>query len=129
MREKKTTQEAGIERRIVRRSPFIVLEVKWKHYDKIFIGYAENIGAGGLFLPSSQPMKVGDRFPVEFVLPDNETMVRCTCEVVWKKRYDTLGLVSEGMGIKFVDLDQSKRKAIATWVQKQEGKEGKKKKS
>jgi uncharacterized protein (TIGR02266 family) len=110
------------ERRRFGRSPFIVLEVKGKHYDQIFLGYAENIGPGGLFLSSSQPMKVGDRFPVEFILPDNKTKIRCTCEVVWKKRYDTQGMVSEGMGIKFVDLDQQKRKAITDWVRKREGK-------
>lgn len=122
MAGKTPQQTIEAERRRHRRAPFIVLEVKGKHYEKIFLGYAENIGTGGLFLSASQPMKVGDRFPVEFILPDNETKVRCTCEVVWKKRYDMRGMVTEGMGVKFVDLDQTKRKAIADWVKKKERK-------
>jgi len=112
----------GEEKRKYRRAPFMVLEVKGKHFEKIFVGYAENISPGGLFLSAAQPMKVGERFPVEFVLPDNVTMIRCTCEVVWKKRYDLKGMVSEGMGIRFVDLNQAKRKAITDWVKRQENK-------
>jgi uncharacterized protein (TIGR02266 family) len=116
----KSQEIVEAERRRHTRSPFIVLEIKGKHFDKTFIGYAENLGPGGLFLSAAQPMKVGDRFPVEFVLPDNKTKVRCNCEVVWKKRYDTKGVVSEGMGIRFVDLDQVNRKAIADWVKQKE---------
>ncbi len=115
-------EKTKVNRRQSSRLPFIVLEVKGKHSNKVFVAYAENISQGGLFLSSSQTLKVGDKFPIEFVLPDKKTKVRCTCEVVWKKRYDKMGLVSEGMGIRFVDLDPLQRKVIGEWIDKGEKK-------
>ncbi len=119
-----TTEEkkVGINRRQFQRTPFVVLEVQGKRSNKVFMAYAENISQGGLFLSSSQTLKVGDQFPVEFVLPDKKTKVRCTCEVAWKKRYDKMGLVSEGMGIRFVDLDPAQKKVIGEWIDKGEKK-------
>jgi uncharacterized protein (TIGR02266 family) len=100
----------------------MVLEVKGKRANKVFLAYAENISRGGLFLSSSQSLKVGDRFPIEFVLPDEKTKIRSTCEVVWKKRYDNMGLVSEGMGVRFVDIDPAQKKIIDHWMDKGEKK-------
>lgn len=96
----------------------MVLEVKGKRSNKVFLAYAENISRGGLFLSSSQSLKIGDRFPIEFVLPDEKTKIRSTCEVVWKKRYDNMGLVSEGMGVRFVGIDASQKKIIDHWIEK-----------
>lgn len=95
----------------------MVLEVKGRHYDKVFLAYAENVSQGGLFFSSSHPLKVGDTFPVEFVLPDNVTTVACTCEVVWKKQYEVKEGISQGIGIKFLDLDEAKQRVIAAYVE------------
>ncbi|MFY9269249.1 MAG: PilZ domain-containing protein [Candidatus Manganitrophaceae bacterium] len=105
------------------RIPFFILEVKGKHSNRIFVATAENISRGGLFLSSSKPLKIGDRFPIEFVLPDNKTTVRCTCEVAWKKKYDVKGVVSEGVGVRFVDLPPDQKKIINVWIEKEEKKE------
>ena len=115
-------EEIEVNRRKAQRTPFIVLEVKGKRSNKVFLAYAENISQGGLFLSSSHTLKVGDRFPIEFVLPDDKTKIRSTCEVVWKKRYDNMGLVSEGMGIRFVDIDSAQKKLIGQWIDKGEKK-------
>lgn len=96
----------------------MVLEIKGKHYDKIFIGYAENISRSGLCFSAANPPAVGTTFPVEFVLPDNRTMVQCTCRVVWQRRYETTGRPSVGVGVEFVDLDQAKRQLIDQWVKR-----------
>ncbi len=97
----------------------MVLEVKGKQFDKVFLAYAENLGLGGLRLTSSHPLKIGDHFPVEFVLPDQITKIACTCEVVW--RYDS-GSHSEGLGVRFVDLSQQLKKVIGTWIDEEEKK-------
>lgn len=115
-------EKTKVNRRQSTRVPFIVLEVKGKHSNKVFLAYAENISPGGLFLSSSQTLKVGDRFPIEFVLPDNKTKVRCTCEVAWKKKYDTNGIISEGVGVRFVDIAADQKKIISGWIDKQEKK-------
>lgn len=115
-------EKTKINRRQSTRVPYIVLEVKGKHSNKVFLAYAENISQGGLFLSSSQSLKIGDRFPIEFVLPDNKTTVRCTCEVAWKKKYDQNGVASEGVGVRFVDLDSSQKKIISGWVDQEDKK-------
>ena len=81
-----------------------------------------NISQGGAFLASRQSLKIGDRFPVEFVLPDNKTVVRCTSEVIWKKRYNRIGVASEGIGIRFVDLAPEQKKLLGEWIDKEDEK-------
>lgn len=99
----------------------MVLEVRGKSYDKIFVGYAENISRSGLFLSAANPPAVGATFPVEFVLPDNRTLVQCTCRVVWQHRYTTSGRPSVGVGVEFLDLDTLKRTLIDQWVKRKLG--------
>lgn len=96
----------------------MVVEIKGKSYDKLFVGYAENISRDGLFFSAANPPAVGSAFPVEFVLPDNRTVVQCTCRVVWQHRYTASGRPSIGVGVEFVDLDQVKRGLIDQWVKR-----------
>jgi len=87
----------------------------------------QNISMGGLSMSTERPLNAGERFPIEFVLPDNKTKVTCTGEVTWTKLYTSEGSGSEGIGIRFLDLDDRKMKAIGQWIKKQEA--GKKKHS
>ncbi len=117
-------ENIGSNRRESPRSPFLVVEIKGKHANKIFLAYAENVSKGGAFLAGRQDLEVGDRFPIEFVLPDNKTTVSCMSEVVWKKKYEKTGLQpAEGIGIKFVDMAPDQEKVIGEWVDKEEQKE------
>jgi uncharacterized protein (TIGR02266 family) len=113
--------KSGAERRVAERAPVMVLEIRGKSYDKIFVGYAENISRSGLFFSAANPPAVGSTFPVEFVLPDNRTVVQCTCRVVWQHRYNTSGRPSIGVGVEFVDLDGIKRTLIDQWVKRKVG--------
>ena len=111
--------QAFIEKRQGLRSPLFVLEVKWKRYNEVFLGQTENISLGGLFMSTNHTAHVGERFPVEFILPDRKTKVDCTGEVVWTRQYSSEGAGSEGIGVRFVDLDAKKIKVIEQWIQKQ----------
>ena len=118
----KTTGEmqAFIEKRRFLRNPLFVLEVKWKHYDKVFLGHTGNVSVGGLFMSSKHRPHVGERFPMEFILPDRKTKLGFMGEVVWTRQYASEGAGSEGIGVRFVDLDAKKMKAIEQWIRKQE---------
>jgi Tfp pilus assembly protein PilZ len=107
--------QAFIEKRRSLRLPLFVLEVKWKQYDKVFIGRMQNLSIGGLFMSADRPLHAGERFPIEFVLPDKKTKVICTGEVTWTRPY-----ASEGIGIRFLDINDRKMKAIGEWIKKQE---------
>jgi Tfp pilus assembly protein PilZ len=111
--------ESRVNRRSVQRMPLMILEVKGKKFDKVFIAQAEDLGPGGLRLASSAQLKVGDRFPIEFVLPDHESKIECSCEVAWKKE---VGPASDGVGLRFVDLSPKAKSVIEAWVDKEEKK-------
>lgn len=118
--------QAFIEKRRFLRNPLFVLEVKWKHYNKVFLGRAENISTGGLFMSSKRSSHIGEQFPMEFILPDRKTKVGCTGEVVWTRQYTSEGAGSEGVGVRFLGLDTKKMKAIEQWIRKQESRSKKK---
>ncbi len=106
-------------RRALPRKPVMVLEVRGHHFDKVFLAYAEDLGLGGLRLTSSPALKIGDHFPVEFVLPDQITKINCTCEVVWRRE---AGAHSEGVGVRFLDLTHQLKKVIGTWIDEEDRK-------
>ena len=111
---------AFLEKRKYLRNPFFVVELKWKKYDKIFLAKTENISLGGAFMSTDHPLQVGEQFPLEFVLPGRKTKIDCVGEVTWTRRYSSEGAGSEGVGIRFVNLDARKIKAIGQWIQTQE---------
>ncbi len=111
--------QAFIESRQNLRRPLIVLEVKWKQYDQVFLGTTENIGIGGLFMSTDRSLQVGERFPLQFILPDHKTEIDCTGEIIWTRQYPSEGDRSEGVGVRFVAMDTKKIKAIEQWIQKQ----------
>jgi uncharacterized protein (TIGR02266 family) len=117
---------AFIEKRHSLRNPLVVLEVKWKHFDRVFLARAENVSPGGLFLSTNRSLNVGERFPLEFVLPGRKTRLTCMGEVVWTKKYGLEGSGSEGAGVRFMGMDTRKMKTIEQWIQKQESRSKKK---
>ena len=98
-------------------SPLLVLEVRGKEYERVFIGYAENLSLGGLMLSTPKRLKPGDRFPVQFVLPDRKSTISCTCEVVWK-RAGHAGATSTGVGLRFVGIGEAARKVLDQWIRR-----------
>lgn len=117
--------QAFIERRRSLRVPLFVLEVKWKKFNRVFIGQTRNVSIGGLFLTTERPLQIGEKFPVEFVLPDQKTKVVCTGEVAWTRPYEGEGSGSEGVGVRFIDIGVDKMNAIGQWLKKQDALEKK----
>jgi len=113
------------------RLPFLVLEVKGKKYNEVFLGYAQDLSLGGLYLKAANSFKTGERFPIEFILPDNKTKIQCMGEVVWKTWPDQTGepaegVGAEGVGLRFADLDSESREALDRWIEQRRGKTHKK---
>ncbi|MBI3354821.1 MAG: PilZ domain-containing protein [Nitrospirae bacterium] len=105
------------------RTHLLVLKVQGKYSNKSFFGYAKNISRSGLFISSFTPKEAGERFPLEFTLPDTDIMIRCTAEVIWARRFDPQmhlkANYEPGMGLKFLDLPEDKKKIIDEWVKKE----------
>lgn len=95
----------------------MVLEVRGRHYQKTFLATMQDISQGGMALSTSQSLVVGDRFPVEFVLPDGRTTIACSCEVVWKRRLELQSGTTESIGVRFLDLGGEKLRPLDAWIQ------------
>ncbi|MHB8481414.1 MAG: PilZ domain-containing protein [Nitrospiria bacterium] len=106
------SKPAMAERRQSQRIPLVIMEVRGKQSDRVFLAYANDISEGGLSLTTENRLKVGDRFPIEMVLPDNKTVITCTGEVVWKKEITKGGIISQGVGVRFHHMEEGKKKAI-----------------
>jgi uncharacterized protein (TIGR02266 family) len=115
-------RENPSERRGHPRLPFLVLEVKGEKYNEVFLGYAQDLSLGGLYLKAANSFKKGERFPIEFVLPDNKTKIQCMGEVIWKTRFDQTNGLTEGVGLRFADLNSESREALDRWIEKRRGK-------
>lgn len=82
-------------------------------------GSIKNIGAGGLCLHSSAPLKTGDKVSIEFELPGNIGKHLATARVVWSQsatdsEYETRHLA----GISFENIQEHRRKEILGYVDK-----------
>jgi uncharacterized protein (TIGR02266 family) len=67
-----------------------------------------NISRTGMFIGTDDPAPIGHRIDFEFSLSDGFTLLRGTAEVVRVVK----GGLANGMGIRFVDLDEANRRLI-----------------
>ena len=98
------------------RVPILVTQVKGEHKGKVFFGYAKNISRVGIFIQTVSPKEEGERFRIEFTLPETETIIACQAEVVWARDFKPNTLYEPGMGLKFVDLPEIMSEEVNRWV-------------
>jgi len=93
------------------------LRVKFPNLQTLMEDYAKDISHGGIFIQSENPRQLGDRFIVTMVHPDTKQELELEGEVVRVARREPRdpGSVS-GMGIRFVNLDEKAKKAIALFL-------------
>ena len=68
-----------------------------------------DLGLAGAFVERSEPLPVGTRLGLEFVLPGNEIPVRAQCRVAWwHPRGEALAskVLPAGMGLEFATLTE-----------------------
>lgn len=98
------------ERRIAERVP-VDLWVQQIDGDIGVLHPAANLSEGGIFLYTDR-MKLGDEHEVEFTLPGTSTTLRLLARVVWKIDAHR----PMGVGMRFVDLDDSIRGMLRDWA-------------
>ena len=81
--------------------------------DGVRCDYATTLGAGGMFLATSDSLKRGDTMKLRFKLPGYETLHVLEGRVVWVRAGDGPGanVVTPGAGIQFVDSVDTARLA------------------
>jgi uncharacterized protein (TIGR02266 family) len=80
--------------------------------------WATNISRGGLFINTRNPLAVGTKVKLIISLPDAAFPFDLTGRVTRVTEFDNTANMVPGMGIEFVDVDESKRQQIATFVER-----------
>lgn len=113
------TMKSIAERRQHPRVPPFVVQVKGPRDEPAFLGYVGDLSRGGLRLTAQRVVRVGDRLNLEFAVPGTRAHVLCACKVLWKRSLERKEGTSEEIGIRFLNLDQKKKRAIDAWVKSQ----------
>ena len=71
--------------------------------------YLYDIGTGGLFIRTSEPLIPGEMLNLRIFLPDGEKGLEVVCEVAWVRKEERItikGKLPPGMGVRFVNPTQ-----------------------
>lgn len=82
-------------------------------------GWALKLSTGGIFIVTSEPLVLGERLVVEFLLPGSLPAINIIGESVWcRSCNDETGLVKPPhvAGIKFIDLPKRYRHILQDYI-------------
>ena len=103
-----------------RKHPRVSLEMDVEFHDgnDLVPGKSRDIGAGGIYIASSNPLPDGSDTQIRFVLDPEKDAMKVGGRVAWtndgqERKLDTHPV---GMGVEFVEKDEQKRKAIGEFV-------------
>ncbi|MHB1845226.1 MAG: TIGR02266 family protein [Deltaproteobacteria bacterium] len=103
----------GQEKRSSPRAP-IELRVDYKRLNSFFADYTRNIGRGGTFIATKQPLPMGTTFDFHITLPMQAQPFHLRGEVSWVRDSGP----EAGMGIRFLFDDDARRLEFEQTVEK-----------
>ncbi len=92
------------------------LSLSYKDHDSFVNAYTHNIGKGGLFIKTSNPLPEGESFILKLKLPGIEEQLKINCVVAWVNRDDKEPDNPAGMGLKFIDMNINERKLLDQYI-------------
>ena len=105
------------------RAPQIIQKIRIDSGRPVFFGYSKNISRSGLFIATTNPTAIGEQLELEIPLPPPiGGVVRCRCEVVWRRPLGKHLPFEPGMGLKFIDMPAEISKQIDDWIASQQEK-------
>ncbi|MCK4739683.1 MAG: PilZ domain-containing protein [Deltaproteobacteria bacterium] len=102
------------------RLDFNLMEARGEDSLGHIFGVAKNLSKSGLFLSTEHTREIGAEFNLTFTLPFDKTNVCTLCRVVWVEAFNPDALKGPGMGVSFLDLDESIRDKIIQWLKSAE---------
>lgn len=102
-----------------RHMPRVLLGVEIGIDDRVnfYVGFSENISAGGVFVATYRVLPVGTEVALTFVLPDERPLF-VHGFVRWVRKPEDLATTSvpPGMGIEFKSLGQEERSRLSAFI-------------
>lgn len=92
------------------------LSLKFKDHLSFMKTYSTNIGTGGLFIPTKNPLNKGERFSLNMELPNFPDPLEVQCEVVWTRANDDENKIMGGMGVRFHKMTHKDRQLLKQYI-------------
>ena len=89
--------------------------VSYQSLESFSNSYLSNIGKGGVYIRTDQPLDTGTQFQLRISLPDGKEELEVMCEVVWgctPEAASSQGNTSAGMGVRFLNLTEAGKDRI-----------------
>ena len=88
--------------------------------NNLYAGLAENLSAGGVFIATHKPQKVGSKIELSLRMPDSAEEFPIVGEVRWVRLYNEHSDTSPGFGVRFVSLPPGAAAAIERFLAQRE---------
>ena len=92
------------------------LSLSYKDQESFVSAYTSNIGKGGLFIKTSNPLPEGESFILKLKLPGLVEALKINCIVVWVNKDESRTDMPVGMGLRFVDMDRNERIILDKYI-------------
>ncbi|NLA74880.1 MAG: TIGR02266 family protein [Deltaproteobacteria bacterium] len=92
------------------------LSLSYKDHESFVNAYTHNIGKGGLFIKTVNPLPEGESFILKLKLPGVEEALKINCVVAWVNRDDKDPENPAGMGLKFIDMNVNERHLLDRYI-------------
>jgi type IV pilus assembly protein PilZ len=85
---------------------------------------AHDLGDGGVFIRTSNPLDLGEQFLLKLHLAEGEAPVEVTCKVIWTNKYGKESRnLRRGMGVKFQNLSPELQNRVEGYIRSHKNKE------
>jgi len=85
---------------------------------------AQDLGDGGVFIRTPNPMDLGDEFLLKLHLAEGEAPVEVTCKVIWTNKFGQESRhLRRGMGVKFLNLSPELQSRVEGYIRSHKNKQ------
>ncbi len=98
----------------------VELDVSLGSDHNFYVGFVENMSAGGVFIATHMLRAVGEVFDLAIHVPSSDAMISGTGEVRWVREYSERSNVPPGMGVRFIHLEPGSVEAIEQFLARRE---------
>jgi uncharacterized protein (TIGR02266 family) len=98
----------------------VELDVSLGSDHNFYVGFVENMSAGGVFIATHMLRAVGEVFDLAIHIPSSDAMISGSGEVRWVREYSERSNVPPGMGVRFIHLEPGSLEAIEQYLARRE---------
>lgn len=112
-----TTERGSKEDRGGHRIP-IQLLVDYKSDGHFLFDFCRDLGTGGVFIETRQPLASGSMVDLTFTIPDSKETLETRGRVIWVQSEIPGKDLTPGMGVQFESFDSNQRRVLEDFIRR-----------